>query len=167
MAEMTRRNFFGKVIGAIAGLIGVVLAVPLLGFAVLPAFRKREAVWSEAGPLWELDVNRPKEFEIVRTISSGWMRTNSVRSIWAFRTEKGEVVVYSPICPHLGCGYHWEEEEKKFFCPCHDSVFDLDGKVLAGPAPRPLDTLPIKVEENRLFVLYQEFRVGTPKKQEI
>jgi Rieske Fe-S protein len=43
-------------------------------------------------------------------------------------------------------------------------MFAPDGKVLYGPAPRPLDTLPYKVESGVLFVRYERFQVGTPEK---
>ena len=167
MSEITRRSFFGKAIAAITGLIGLALGIPLFGYAVLPTLRKREEPWAEVGPLDAIDINRPKELEVVRSLSSGWMKTNTVRSIWAYKKPDGAVVVYSPICPHLGCGYRWSEGDQKFLCPCHNSVFDLEGKVLDGPAPRPLDSLPTKVEGDRLFVLYQEFKAGLSKKEEI
>ena len=49
------------------------------------------------------------------------------------------VVAFGPQCTHLGCAYHWEEGKNEFLCPCHSSLFSIDGKVLSGPAPRPLD----------------------------
>jgi menaquinol-cytochrome c reductase iron-sulfur subunit len=60
--------------------------------------------------------------------------------------------VFSPICTHLGCAYNWNEERSRFECPCHNSVFDIEGRVVSGPAPRPLDTYEVKVEGERLFV---------------
>jgi menaquinol-cytochrome c reductase iron-sulfur subunit len=167
MTDATRRHFFGKAIAAIAGFIGLGLSIPLLGYAILPTLRKREEGWSEVGSIHSLEVNRPKEFEIVRSVKSGWMEGSSIHSVWAFRTPAGERIVYSPICPHLGCAFQWEEGNQRFFCPCHDSVFDLEGRVLAGPAPRPLDTLPMKLEGDRLFVLYKEFKAGIRRKEEI
>ena len=165
--ELTRRSFFGRSIAAIAGLITLGLAVPIAGYIALPAFRQRRDYWSEVGPLNDLQINSPKELDVVQSVSSGWMKTETTRSVWAFRKPNGEIVVYSPICPHLGCGYHWDDEKKEFLCPCHGSIFDLDGKVLGGPAPRSLDTLPAKGEGDRLFVLYEQFKVGISKKEEI
>src|SRR3989442_383227 len=57
-------------------------------------------------------------------------------------------VAFSGKCPHLGCGYKWRMHRtlgQVFLCPCHLSVYDVSGAVLDGPAPRPLDVLPIKV----------------------
>jgi menaquinol-cytochrome c reductase iron-sulfur subunit len=163
---VARRDFLTRIILGIAGLIGLGLAVPLAGYTILPTLRKRTEPWSELGPLRRLEVDRPKEFEIVRSVVSGWMKSDSVRSVWAFKRPDGEIVVFSPLCPHLGCGFQWGDDGR-FLCPCHNSVFDLSGRVLGGPAPRPLDTLPFKVEQDRLFVLYKEFKVGTPRKEEL
>jgi len=76
----------------------------------------------------------------------------------------GSIAAFAPACPHLGCGYRWFPAEKRFKCPCHASVFDIDGNVLAGPAPRPLDGLETRVEDGRVFVKFQLFQVGTATK---
>ncbi|MBI1822558.1 MAG: ubiquinol-cytochrome c reductase iron-sulfur subunit [Nitrospirae bacterium] len=167
MDEVTRRSFFGKMIALIAGAIAACLSYPILGYTLLHAFKKEEEAWAEMGPLDRIPVNQPKEFQINRTLSSGWMKTNSVQTVWAFRKPEGPVVVYSPLCTHLGCGYHWDDQEKNFICPCHNSVYDMEGKVLSGPAPRPLDTLPTQIKDDRLFILYKEFKTGLSGKQEI
>jgi menaquinol-cytochrome c reductase iron-sulfur subunit len=65
--------------------------------------------------------------------------------------EEG-VVAFGPQCTHLGCAYHWEEGERHFLCPCHTSLFSIDGKVMSGPAPRPLDRYETKVDKNRLLL---------------
>ena len=165
MSEMTRRGFLGKVTAAIAGLMGLGLAVPLAGYAILPAFRKKERPWSEVGAVDQLGVDDPKQFDVVLSMESGWMKSDSVRSVWAFKRPTGEIVAYSPTCPHLGCAFQWNADEKQFRCPCHNSVFALSGEVVSGPAPRSLDQLPEKVENGQLFVVYEEFKVGTSKKE--
>ena len=44
----------------------------------------------------------------------------------------------SKVCTHLGCMTRYQPDEKIIACPCHGSLFSLDGDVIAGPAPRPL-----------------------------
>jgi Rieske Fe-S protein len=73
-------------------------------------------------------------------------------------------VAYSGKCPHLGCGYKWRSHKTRgqvFLCPCHLSIYDVTGKVLDGPAPRPLDILPIKVAANGdIEVIDIEYKAG-------
>jgi cytochrome b6-f complex iron-sulfur subunit len=58
----------------------------------------------------------------------------------------GSLLALSRICTHLGCSVPWDEEKKQFICPCHGSTFNLTGEVLTAPAPRPLDTYPVRIE---------------------
>ncbi len=58
------------------------------------------------------------------------------------------IVAYSGICTHTGCDIAlWKPETKRFRCPCHESEFDPKdgGRVVGGPAPRRLPSLPVKV----------------------
>ncbi len=48
-------------------------------------------------------------------------------------------------CPHLGCTVPWDDDERRFRCPCHGSIYDYVGRRLAGPAPRPLDLMRVTV----------------------
>lgn len=61
-------------------------------------------------------------------------------------------VAVNPTCPHAGCSVDWQANQTAFVCPCHDSRFDLSGKVLQGPADQPLATYETKVEEGQVMV---------------
>lgn len=61
----------------------------------------------------------------------------------AFRDEKGQLHMISPVCTHMGCIVHWNNGEKSWDCPCHGSRFSVDGEVLEGPAFKNLS----KVED--------------------
>ena len=50
------------------------------------------------------------------------------------------------------------------FPSCHGGVFDIEGRLLAGPPPRPLDSLNYKIENGELRVEYRDFRLGIPEK---
>jgi nitrite reductase/ring-hydroxylating ferredoxin subunit len=69
----------------------------------------------------------------------GWRILSEKSTAWAVKLDNGEVIAFAPQCTHLGCAYHWDDPKKQFLCPCHSSVFSIDGKVISGPAPRPLD----------------------------
>ncbi|OLD41314.1 MAG: hypothetical protein AUI21_02280 [Nitrospirae bacterium 13_1_40CM_2_62_10] len=163
----SRRSFFTRMIGAAAGLIGISLAVPLSVYVASPALKRRERRWLDAGPVSDLPVGEPTQRDLIMTVADGYMETAAVKGVWALRRATNEVTVYSPICTHLGCGFRWDGGEKKFKCPCHGSEFDPDGRVVGGPAPRPLDRLPVKIENGRLLVQHKEFKSGTRQQIEI
>lgn len=61
-------------------------------------------------------------------------------------------VVLSRICTHLGCLVQYDSEKRLFVCPCHAGVYDLEGKVISGPPPRPLERIPVKVEGEEIII---------------
>jgi menaquinol-cytochrome c reductase iron-sulfur subunit len=163
----TRRKFFQWVTRAAAGLIGLSLAIPLVGYVVSPALKRRDKPWVEVGGVDELTAGEPKQLDYVATIRDGYLEAKTHKAVWAVKQSDGQVTVFSPMCTHLGCGYHWDATDRKFKCPCHGSVFDVTGQVLAGPAPRQLDALPSKIENARLLVMYKEFRSGVTQQVEL
>lgn len=166
-ASVTRRGFFARMTGLIIGVLGAGYCIPLLTFAIRPALKKKEIRWADAGSLSELTVGAPKDLSYVTTQTDGWMKTSGMKSVWGTLLPDGSVRVFSPACPHLGCAYHWDSGAKEFKCPCHGSVFALDGTVLGGPAPRPLDTLPSKIENGRVMVKFEAFQEGSSKKVQV
>src|SRR5574340_1164856 len=142
--NVTRRNFMVKAIIGIGAFISAAVAVPLAGFGILPVLQKRDPGWSDAGTAADLDLNEPQERRFFQTVKAGWKEERVERTVWLVRRSAERVTAFSPNCPHLGCGYRWFSQDKQFKCPCHASLFDIDGKVLAGPAPRALDTLETK-----------------------
>ena len=163
----SRRKFFEWVTAAAFSLISLGLAVPLIGYVVSPALRRREKPWVEVGSMEELPLEQPKQLEYLRAEQDGYMPSHVAKAVWAIKHSATDVTVLSPICTHLGCGYHWDLEADRFKCPCHGSVYDKTGKVLAGPAPRPLDPLPVRIEQGRLLVQYKEFKSGLPRRVEV
>ena len=163
----TRRRFFEWVIKASAGFIGVSLAVPLVGYLISPAFKRRALAWVDVGASDELATGVPTQLEYVATLQDGYHETKTQKAVWAVKQANGDVTVFSPMCTHLGCGYHWDGGSQQFKCPCHGSVFDVSGRVVGGPAPRPLDALPSKVDKGRLLVTYKEYKSGVAKQIEL
>jgi Rieske Fe-S protein len=68
------------------------------------------------------------------------------------RDSADGITVFSSRCPHLGCTVRWDGRKSLFLCACHGGVFHPDGRVKAGPPPRPLQRYPIKVKDGELLV---------------
>ena len=163
----TRRRLFQLVIEASAGFIGLSLAIPLIGYLLSPALKRRAQSWVDVASANDLPTGVPKQLEYVATVQDGYLETKTQKAVWAVKQANGEVTVFSPMCTHLGCGYHWDGGAQQFKCPCHGSLFDLSGRVVGGPAPRPLDALPSKVDNGRLLVVFKEFKSGVPRQIEL
>jgi Rieske Fe-S protein len=71
-------------------------------------------------------------------------------------------VIFSSVCPHLGCRFAWDTGKSKFFCPCHNSEFTRDGEHVAGPAPRGLDPLPLREVSGKAEVTWIRYKSSTP-----
>ena len=68
----------------------------------------------------------------------GGIVTLDGKKVGAYRDETGNLHVVSVKCPHLGCQLEWNPAEKSWDCPCHGSRFDIDGRLLGGPATSSL-----------------------------
>jgi len=59
---------------------------------------------------------------------------------------------FKGTCSHLDCNVAYKPAERRFFCPCHDGWYDEQGQNIAGPPPRPLDRLEVRVQGEKLIV---------------
>jgi menaquinol-cytochrome c reductase iron-sulfur subunit len=152
MPDISRRNAFVLTIYALWGALAT-LGLPALTTLLMPPKLRRQEEWIEVGDIGTLTPDTPREIVYRRNRVDGWKVVNEKSTAWVVKSsQSNKVVAFGPECTHLGCAYHWEEGRKDFVCPCHDSVFSLDGKVVAGPAPRPLDRFQTKIDGNKLFI---------------
>ena len=161
--KTTRRRFLTLVIGTLASLNALLLGIPFVG-SLIGSARKRRTEWSRVTDISSLPEGQPVEVKFQALAEDAYHHEDTLHSVWLIRRSGNAVTVFSPNCPHLGCHFIWNPKIEKFACPCHASMFAPDGKVLYGPAPRPLDTLSSKIENGVISVRYERFHVGTPGK---
>ena len=148
----TRRAFSVVAIHAIWAAMLAALGIPAAFYLLLPARIRRKNEWVEAGDVSQLMPQTPVEVTFRRNRVDGWRVISEKSTAWVVKFPNSEVVAFAPQCTHLGCAYHWDQNKTEFICPCHNSVFSVDGKVQSGPAPRPLDRFQTKVEGNKLLL---------------
>ncbi len=64
--------------------------------------------------------------------------------------DNNKLLAVSMVCTHKGCDVKWKSN--KYVCPCHEAQFGADGKVLAGPAEKPLSNYVAKIENGKVLV---------------
>ena len=139
-------------IAGLGALMTAALAAPAAAYLFLKPRSQKQSDFVPAADLSQLTVGKPEEVVFHRTRVDGWRVLNEKSTAWVVRKDDQNVVAFTPQCTHLACAYHWEEKDSKFFCPCHNSVFAIDGKVVSGPAPRPLDRYVTKVDQGKVLI---------------
>lgn len=151
-AATDRRGFFAAVIYGLGAIMSAALALPAAAYLLLPPRGRKQGQWVDLGDIGSLALNSPEEKVFRRTRVDGWKVTSEKTTAWVVKKSDQDVVAFAPQCTHLGCAVHWVEETKQFLCPCHTSTFSIDGNVLGGPAPRPLDRYEVKLSGTKLQV---------------
>ena len=143
MVMPDRRSALVRFVNVGMGLIGVGLAT-LVGLVAAPRMRSKGRKWRKAATIFDLPPDQPLAAVIAERESDGWYETRRQTMIFLDREGDGYRAL-SSTCTHLSCRVRWESERKRFECPCHGGVYDREGRVVAGPPPRPLDRLAVRV----------------------
>lgn len=150
--DPNRRGFHMAMIYGIWGVITSALTLPAAVYLLFPPKVQKSGQWVDAADLTQIQPKVPEEVVFRRNRVDGWKVNSEKSTAWVVKVADNQAIAFAPQCTHLGCAYHWDEGNKNFLCPCHTSTFDIDGKVLSGPAPRPLDRYQVKVEGTKLLI---------------
>jgi Rieske Fe-S protein len=167
----SRRRFLGFLTNLLMATIGLIVATPVLGYVFAPLRRKPGAeepggAFQDAGPLSGIPVGQWQLLAVEMVHQDGWRKTRFKHAVWIRRQGEGDqdVTVFSSICPHLGCPINWHPDPSQFICPCHGGLFDADGRHTGGPPPRSMDPLEFEVRAGRLWVRWQDFKIGVAQR---
>jgi cytochrome b6-f complex iron-sulfur subunit len=122
-----RRGFLDALLGAsVIGWLGTVFYPIIRYLKPLP----------QAGPtgparLTRDEISKLEQQQFVIVPVSG-------ERVMVLQLPNQELLAFSAICTHEGCTVTYQPGESVIWCPCHDGRFDLNGRVLSGPPPRPL-----------------------------
>lgn len=150
--DTDRRRFLARAVLALGGLLSAVSGWIGGVYLIGPRGSTSRGRWTPVMGVGDIQAGQPLNVEYLEVVPDAWATIRRRKSAWLVRTEDGTITAFDPHCTHLGCPYDWDPGERVFNCPCHGGVFDLEGKVIAGPPPRPLDTLEVRIEEGRLFL---------------
>ena len=105
--------------------------------------------------IWQfvIEIDRVKVGESIRYQGPSGETVNVARQNRNGDAE--DFIALSSTCPHLGCQVRWESQNNRFYCPCHNGVFDPSGVATDGPpaeAGQSLSRYPLKVEGGLLHI---------------
>jgi Rieske Fe-S protein len=135
-----RRRFVEFLLGG--GLLASAISFlyPILRYLVPPAATDLGSDTVVAGRVGELKRNTGKIFRFGN------------RPALLILTADGEYRAMSAICTHLNCTVQYRGELRQVWCACHNGFYDLSGRNIAGPPPRPLETYEVHVRGDELIV---------------
>jgi menaquinol-cytochrome c reductase iron-sulfur subunit len=148
---MHRRTVLVRLIQSIHALMGATLAFVVGGAVVAPSFTRRQSAWLPAADLSGLKDGTPKTVALRVLRSDGATEVVERRLVYLVRS--GDTVrALDSTCTHLGCRTRFNPESNRIECPCHGGMYDATGRVIGGPPPSPLQPLPARIEDGRVFV---------------
>lgn len=138
-----------KLFITVAGL----LVVPFI-FSLRPfRFQRKKIQYFFLSYLDELPRRDIKIFELNLEQQDSRTTEQKLKNMNIYIVKKPDGwIALSPVCTHLGCVVKWNRTKKEFVCPCHGGRYSMDGEVIGGPPPLPLMKLPLKIENERVFV---------------
>jgi len=156
---VTRRRFMTSTAHVAGAVAGSAILLPVLGFAVAPAFHREAATWQPIGRAADF----PGDTYVLRTIriadgvgevgrSTVFARRRNPRIDTEPEDRFNQYIVLTSRCAHVGCPVSYKDAAQVFVCPCHGGVYDLRGRRTGGPPPRPLDRFYTRVREGQLEV---------------
>lgn len=172
----TRRGIIATIIGALISLFP--FAAGVFTFANPLRNRKEAGADDQPGRLVRIatlaalpDDGVPRQFPVIADRQDAWTRyrDEAIGAVY-LRRQPGseEVEAFNATCPHAGCFVAFNRERDVYQCPCHDSAFNVDGKLNYGPSPRNLDQLDADVrasgDQKEIWVRYVDYFTGMEEK---
>ena len=139
-ALMSRRAFLQNLLkGGVLALVGSAL-YPILRYLYPPRGAEASVTNAVAAKAGELAENTAKIFRFGN------------RPGLLIHAPGGEIKAFSAVCTHLNCTVQYDSESSIITCACHNGKFDLNGQVISGPPPRPLESYQVNVRGDEILV---------------
>jgi quinol---cytochrome c reductase iron-sulfur subunit, bacillus type len=151
-AELSRRRFFERISIVLGGIASAGLAAPVVGFIVGPLFNRIPLAWRPVGPATDFKPGDTVAVRYEEPSPEEWAGVSARTAAWLRRDDETHFSAFSVHCTHLGCPVRWLPKANLFMCPCHGGVYYADGAVAAGPPPRPLTRLPVRVRDGQVEI---------------
>lgn len=136
----TRRGFLNYLLGTSVVATIAAIVYPIFRFMVPPEIVEAQQNSVLAGKVNDIAANTGKIFKF-----------GSKPGI-LIKTAAGDVKAFSASCTHLDCIVQYDGKEKCIVCACHNGKYDLTGKNISGPPPRPLEEFTVNIKGDDITV---------------
>lgn len=146
--QTDRRSFSLASLAMAGGLAAGYGTMGYVAFEFLKPQRGGRRGWMFVKPLREFAIGATVRFRTPDGATVNITRRSGGNDAEAFKA-------LSSVCPHLGCQVHWEPQQNRYFCPCHNGTFDPEGKGTGGPpgeAGQSLGTYDLRVDQGLLYI---------------
>jgi Rieske Fe-S protein len=141
MLASSRRGFVNVLLSAGFSSLAVWMLYPVVRYLIPP----------EAGQPSVASVTLPWPPADIKVNTGRIFRFGSQPGL-LFKTPAGELRAVSAVCTHLNCTVQYRDDRQDIWCACHNGVYDLNGKNVSGPPPRPLEPYKVFVQGDRIVV---------------
>jgi len=152
--SVTRREIFMKIGIFFNGMVGVILAVPIVRYLLSPVARqsKNEESWISLGNVDQYPSSQTRLATYRNPIVNPSDGDTANIACWVRNVDGQTFQVFAINCAHLGCPVRWFPQSGLFMCPCHGGVYYQDGSRASGPPERGLFQYDYKIEEGTLLI---------------
>ncbi len=138
--KQTKRDFLKYILGgSLLAWIGTIL-YPVVAYLKPPKQAEVEVTSVKVGKLADIE---PDSGQIVKFGN---------KPVILVRAANGELTAFGATCTHLDCTVQFRKDMGVIWCACHNGKYDLTGRNIAGPPPRPLDPLRVVVQGDEVFI---------------
>src|SRR5205814_9970906 len=150
-----RRQMFMKIATLFNGVVGVLLAIPIVRYALSPVTRAGKSGYESWLSLGTIDQFPSGETRLA-TYRNPVAQTSDGETAdipcWVRHVDDSKFQVFAINCAHLGCPVRWFPQSGLFMCPCHGGAYYSDGSRASGPPPRGLFEYDYKLEAGQIWI---------------
>jgi quinol---cytochrome c reductase iron-sulfur subunit, bacillus type len=162
----SRRGVLLKIGLLLNGVVGLILAAPIIRYLLSPVIRERTSgydSWLSLGPLARFPEGQTRLATYRSPTANASDGETANVPCWVRRVDGEKFQVFAINCAHLGCPVRWFPQSGLFMCPCHGGVYYSDGSRASGPPERGLFEYRYKVEQENLLIQAGEMpTTGSP-----
>ena len=152
---LSRRQMYLKIAMLFNGIVGMLLAIPIVRYILSPVTRDRKQGyerWILLGSIDQFPSGQTRLATYRNPVAHAWDGETANIACWVRHTAGEHFQVFAINCAHLGCPVRWFPQSGLFLCPCHGGAYYSDGSRASGPPERGLFEYPFKILDGKLHI---------------